>query len=165
VSPVHRPTAVRAGLLSAAFTLILYAVVSLLAPTLIDLTGAGVAEGISLIGGLAARLLAGRLAARPAWSAGADLGQMLVSVLLGGLVGWLLFPGWVSLIGVATGSDAAGGLTRLLVNLGLWEICLLLGAGSARSAGVRGRRRRPDQGPGRGRSWALRPKTARATRP
>jgi hypothetical protein len=153
---VHRPTAVRVAALSAALTLVLYALVSLSAPTLVDLVGADVARGAALVAGLVVRLLAGRSAARHAWRAGADLTLVAVSVLAGGLLGWLIFPGLLSLVGVLDNADVALGVSGLLLDLTIWQVCLLVGAIS----GGRGR-----LGPTSGRRWALRPTTARGPRP
>lgn len=134
MSWVHRPTAIRAAVLSAGLTVVLYALVSVLAPTLVDLSGADAARAVSLVGGVAVRLLAGRLAARRAWDDGADLPLVLGSVAVGGLVGWLVFPGLLSLIGVLVGGAVVGGLLRLLLDVVVWLLCLSLGAASARWA-------------------------------
>ncbi len=134
MSLLHRPTAVRAAVLSAGLTLVLYALVSVLAPTLLDLSGADAARALSLVAGIAVRLLAGRLAARRAWDDGADVVMVLASVGVGGLVGWLVFPGLLTLVGVLSGDAVTAGLLRLLVDLVVWLVCLGLGAVSARWA-------------------------------
>ena len=134
MSAIHRPTAIRAAVLSAGFTLVLYALVSVLAPTLVDLSGADAARAVSLVAGVGVRLLAGRLAARRAWDDGADLPLVLASVGVGGLVGWVVFPGLLSIVGVLVGGSVAGGLLRLLLDLVVWLACLGLGAASARWA-------------------------------
>lgn len=134
MSLLHRPTAIRAAVLSAGLTLVLYALVAVLAPTLVDLSGADAARAVALVAGVAVRLVAGRIAARRAWDDGADLPLVLTSVAVGGAVGWLVFPGLVSLVGVLTGDFAASGLLRLLLDLVIWLVCLGLGALSARWA-------------------------------
>jgi hypothetical protein len=137
MSPLHGPTALRAALLCAGLTLVLHAVASVLAPTLLDLFGGATASGLVLASGVLVRLVAGRLAARRAWDDGADLVLVLVSVGVGGAVGWLLFPGLLSLVGVLGGSGPPGsgvgqGLARLLLDLVAWLVCLLVGAAGAR---------------------------------
>lgn len=131
---LHVPTAVRAAVLSAGLTLVLYAAVSILAPTLLDLAGPDAARAISLVAGVAVRLLAGRLAARRAWDDGADVALVLVSVAIGGLLGWVVFPGALSLLGALAGAHVTTGLVRLAVDLVVWLVCLGLGALSARWA-------------------------------
>jgi hypothetical protein len=134
VRSLHVPTAVRAAVLSAGLTLVLYAAVSILAPTLLDLAGPDAARAISLVAGVTVRLLAGRLAARRACYDGADAAEVLVSVAIGGLVGWVVFPGALSLLGALAGADVAVGLLRLAIDLVVWLVCLGLGALSARWA-------------------------------
>jgi hypothetical protein len=159
MSLVHRPTLIRTMVLSASLTLILYAALTLLAPTLIGLAGAGAARATSLVGGFAVRLLAGRVAARPAWAAGADGPLVATSVLLGGFSGWLLFPGLVSFIGLAVGANPAGDLAGLLVDVVAWQVCLVVGALSARWG-----RAKVSTGTERGRRWASRPRPSRSAR-
>lgn len=134
MSLLHRPTVVRAALLSAGLTLVLWALVSVLAPTLVDLAGADAARAVSLVAGVGVRLLAGRLAARRAWDDGADLALVLWSVGVGGLVGWVVFPGLLSLVGVLVDDTVVNGLLRLLADVVVWLVCLGLGAASARWA-------------------------------
>ncbi|MGN6301113.1 MAG: hypothetical protein ACTHN8_08485 [Angustibacter sp.] len=134
MSTLHTPTVVRAAVLSAGFTLVLYAVVSVLAPTALDLAGPDAARAMSLVAGIALRVLAGRLAARRTWDDGADLVMVLTSVTVGGLLGWVVFPGALSVVGVLTGDDVAGGLLRLVIDVVVWLVCLGLGAVSARWA-------------------------------
>jgi hypothetical protein len=132
VNVLHRPTALRAGVLAAGLTLVLYALTSLLAPTLVDLSSAGSARTLSLVVGVLVRVLAGRLAARRAWAAGADLTLVLVSVGVGGAAGWLFFPGLISLVGVLTGGSPASDLLGLVVDLLVWVAALWVGAVTAR---------------------------------
>lgn len=134
MSALHTPTVVRAAVLSAGFTLVLYAVVSVLAPTALDLAGPDAARAMSLVAGIALRVLAGRLAARRTWDDGADVVMVLTSVTVGGLLGWVVFPGALSVVGVLTGDDVAGGLLRLVIDVVVWLVCLGLGAVSARWA-------------------------------
>lgn len=128
---LHRPTIVRTAALSASLTLALYALVSVLAPTIVDLSGAGRARTVTLLAGIAVRVLAGRLAARGTWAAGADLPLVLASVAVGGVAGWLAFPGLISIVGVLAG-DVGAAVGRLLIDLVLWLVCLEVGAVSAR---------------------------------
>jgi hypothetical protein len=111
------------------------------------------------LGGFVVRLLAGRVAARPAWVAGADVPLVVTSVLLGGLAGWLLFPGLVSLIGLAIGGNTADDLPGLLLDVVAWQVCLVTGAGSGRWI-----RDKDATGPKRGRRWVLRPRPSRSGR-
>lgn len=129
---LHRPTIVRTAALSASLTLALYALVSVLAPTIVDLSGAGRARTVTLLAGIAVRVLAGRLAARRTWAAGADLPLVLASVAVGGVPGWLAFPGLISMVGVLAGGDVGDAVGRLLIDLVLWLVCLEVGAVSAR---------------------------------
>lgn len=124
---LHRPTIVRTLLLSAGLTLTLYAVVKVVAPAAVELSGDGATRGVVLVAGLLARLLAGRLAARAAWQADADIPLLLASTVVGGLLGWLLFPGLLSVVGLlADGSLST--LASLLLDLALWLVCVALGA-------------------------------------
>ncbi|KQX65958.1 hypothetical protein [Angustibacter sp. Root456] len=134
MSTLHGPTVVRAAVLSAGFTLVLYAVVSVLAPTLLDLAGPDAARALSLVAGIALRVLAGRLAARRTWDDGADAVMVLASVGLGALVGWVVFPGALSVVGVLSGDGVGSGLLRIVVDVLVWLVCVGLGALSARWA-------------------------------
>jgi len=132
VSLVHRPTAVAVAVLSGGLTIVLYAVTALLAPTMVDLASSSSARNLALVAGLVLRVLAGRLGARQAWAAGGDLPVVLASAAAGGLAGWLVFPGLVSLLGVVTGTDVVAGLLRLLVDVVVWLVCVGAGAASGR---------------------------------
>lgn len=136
---LHRPTIVRMLLLSAGMTLVLYAVVKVVAPAAVELSGDGTTRGVVVVAGLLVRLLAGRLAARAAWDAGADVPLLLASAVVGGLLGWLVFPGLLSLVGLlAEGSLSM--LASLLLDLVLWLVCVALGALSLRLGPTAGAR-------------------------
>jgi hypothetical protein len=141
---VHRPTLARVAVLSAAWTLLLFAAVSLLAPTMVDLWGADTARTTVLVTGVAVRLLAGWVGARRAWGAGADVPLVLVTAAIGGVLGWLAFPGLLSVLGLVVGGDVGQGSSRLLVDLGTWAACVCVGALGAR--------------------WPVRPMISRPTR-
>ncbi len=129
---LHRPTVLRVVLLSAGSTLVAVTVAAILAPTLVDLVGASTARALTLVGGFAVRLLAGRLATRHTWAAGGDLRLVLACVVTGGVLGWVVFPGWVALVGVVSVGEVAARGPGLLVDLALFVVALALGAVSAK---------------------------------
>lgn len=132
---LHRPTVVRLLLLSAGVSLVVFTATSVLAPTLVDLFGASTARRVILVAGLGARVIAGRLATRHTWVQGADGVLVARCVVVGGVLGWLVFPGLLSLAGlVALGGNGGSGdrLLALVVDLTLFVLSLGLGAASAR---------------------------------
>lgn len=130
---LHRPTVVRLLLLSAGVTFVVLTAAAVLAPTLVDLFGADTARRVTLVAGFAARVLAGRAATRRTWVQGGDVVLVLGCVVVGGLLGWLVFPGVVSLVGLASlGGTTAADLLRLLADLALFLTALAVGAVSAR---------------------------------
>lgn len=134
MSALHRGTVVRTLVLSTGFTLVLYALVVVLGPALVELSSEGTSRTLALLAGIVVRVLAGRIAARPAWDAGADVPLLLASTAVGGVLGWLVFPGALSLIGlVAEGS--LGTVASLLFDVVLWIVCVAVGALSWRLRG------------------------------
>ncbi|GAB3676867.1 hypothetical protein [Angustibacter aerolatus] len=134
MSVVHRPTLVRAAVFTAGATFVLSVLSRLAAPSLIDLTGSSSAHTLLLVVGCLVRVLAGRAAARPAWQAGADLAMVLVSVSLGALLGWVVFPGVLSVIGLLAVGATLQESVRLGVDVVLWVACAGLGGALARLA-------------------------------
>ncbi len=129
---LHRPTVVRLLLVSAGVTFVAFTAAEVLAPTLVDLFGADAARRVTLVGGFVARVVAGRAATRRTWVQGADVALVLACVVVGGALGWLLFPGVVSLAGLASSGAAPDDLVDLLADLGLFLLALALGALTAR---------------------------------
>lgn len=132
MTALHGGTVVRTLVLSAGSTLVLYALAVVLAPAMVELSSESVSRVVVLVAGLAVRVLAGRLAARPAWDAGADVPMLLASAAAGGVLGWLVFPGALSLIGLVAEGSGLGSLVRLLLDLMLWVVCVAVGAVSWR---------------------------------
>jgi hypothetical protein len=128
VNALHRSTVVRTLALSAGFTLVLYALAVVLGPALVELSSESTSRVVVLLAGLAVRVVAGRIAARPAWDAGADIPLLLASAAVGGLIGWLVFPGALSLIGLVAEGSGLGSLVSLLFDLVLWVVCVAAGA-------------------------------------
>ena len=159
MSLVHGPTVVRTALMSAGTTFVLYVVIAVLAPTMLDLSDAASARGLVLGLGVLVRLLAGRLAARRTWQAGGDLPMVLASSAIGGLFGWLVFPGLLSVLGVLVGTDVGTGLAHLGLDLLVWLVCVCAGAASARWP------EGSQVGPGRPAHWARRPMPGSRSRP
>lgn len=133
---LHWPTALRVLLLSAGVTFVVFTAASVLAPTLVDLFGASTARRVTLVAGFVARVLAGRLATRRTWVQGGDAALVAGCVVTGGILGWLVFPGLLSLVGLValrgSGSGSGGWLLELLVDLALFVLSLGVGAASAR---------------------------------
>ncbi|GAB3591156.1 hypothetical protein GCM10027446_08140 [Angustibacter peucedani] len=129
---LHRPTVIRVLLVSAGLTLVVFTLAALVAPTLVDLFGAGAARRVTLVAGFAVRVLAGRAATRRTWVQGGDALLVLGCVVVGGLLGWLVFPGLVSLVGVVSLGGTSDELLDLLADLGLFLLALAVGALSAR---------------------------------
>ncbi len=133
---LHRPTVVRVVLLSAGVTFVVFTAASVLAPTLVDLFGASTARRVTLLAGFGARVLAGWLATRRAWAQGGDAALVAGCVVTGGILGWLVFPGLLSLVGLVAlggnGSGNGGRLLELFADLALFVLSLGVGAASAR---------------------------------
>lgn len=128
MNALHRSTVVRALVLSAGFTLVLYALAVVLGPALVELSSESTSRVVVLLAGLVVRVVAGRIAARPAWDAGADVPLLLASAAVGGLIGWVVFPGALSLIGLVAEGSGLGSLVSLLFDLVLWVVCVAAGA-------------------------------------
>ncbi len=104
---VDAATLTRAAAMTGSLGLVAVVVTMIVGPALVEALGTGGGKAAAATLGVLARVAAGVLAGTPARRRGAAPGSLLVSVGLGGLIGYLVFPGLVAVIGlVATGAGA-----------------------------------------------------------
>ena len=145
---LHQPTVWRAATLAAACSVVAVMFARVTGPALVQATGQGGARFTVAVLGVLARVAAGWLAGRPARRRGARPGWLVLNVGLGGLAGFVLFPGTLSVLGLLVVGAGPQPYLRLFGAAVLGAAACAAGALVARPAPRPDAGRRPPAKPG-----------------